>query len=270
MISKASESFTRPKATLTFGISTTQSRYQGAKSIEESVRDFFDEIVIVVQGSDEDRVQRKENILIIHRKEAGLSNSRNLLLMHSTSTWLWINDDDIQLLPEHVATVRENILKYGCFTDVFAGRIGCIGCGGYFKKYRFRWFKPLLFIQLSSVEIIINRVWCEDNLIKFDPNFGLGSSMPLAEEPIFASDVLRAGGRIMDIDAIIVNHPCNEVTKTAWKSWGNENISHVRGKAAGRIGGQRGFFVLLFWIINSAVKGGSLKSVKRMVSGYCE
>ena len=252
---------------ITLGISSVWERREGAFALAEVTKELFFEIVIVIQRAPSESCTRNGNSILIQTSDVGLSKSRNLLIHHATSRWLWIADDDVKIDEACYALVNTYILRNSGFYQMLAGRIGCTNSDEYFKNYKYRWCKPLLFAQLSSVEMIIDREWCISKNIKFDHNFGLGTVRPVAEEPIFASDVVKNGGKILDIPSVTVYHPCNSVTKSAHASWSNSKIAYIRGEAARRIGGVRGFLVLVSFLAFS-LKRYSVKSFLQLICGY--
>lgn len=255
-------------SSITLGISTVYERLGAAMALAAACAPLFEEVLVVVQRSKSCDVKIDGNIRTIFSMDSGLSKSRNLLIQHAGSKWLWINDDDVEILPSHVNFVRNSIEGFGGRYELLAGRIGCVGSDGCYKRYRFRALTPLLFAQVSSVEMILNRHWCIERGIEFDDAFGLGTSRPVAEEPIFAADLVKAGGRIKDLGAVIVNHPCGDIGVAYSNSWSRSSISFVRGQAASRIGGGKGLVWLAFAFLSAMVHGKSFHSVRQILSGY--
>ncbi|WP_366941979.1 glycosyltransferase [Cupriavidus basilensis] len=255
------------KIEITLGISTIFGRYDNALAVANGARNLFDNVVVVVQGAESNCEESEGNLSIIFSDTLGLSKSRNLLLKHGKSDWLWINDDDVSFKPGHVEVVRNNIRLHGQRAKLFAGRIGCSDCTGLYKKYRFRWMTPLLFAQVSSIEMIVNRNWCLEKSIGFDHRFGLGTDLPTSEEPIFASDIIRSGGLIRDIGEVIVDHPCRSPRLTTRQSWNSEKLAMARGSVAARIGTWRGAAFLLFGFVRS-ITNGSLNNAMIMFRAY--
>lgn len=253
-------------ANLALGISTVKSRLVEAEKLANSVSGFFDEVVVVVQDSMVSETKSVGNVRFIFRTDRGLSKSRNLLLNNVSADWLWICDDDVSISNFHVDLVRDYLRKNSDSVNVFAGRIGCLDGVGCFKNYKYRWFRPMLFAQVSSIELVVNAKWVLDKGLFFDEKFGLGSNYPIAEEPIFAADIVRAGGKICDIPYEIVRHPCSQAGLHGARSWSDTNIALSRGLAAKRIGGWRGVVVLLFWIYSSLFRGSG--GVRILLAGY--
>lgn len=253
---------------LTLGISTVFKRLDNALVVARNAMSLFQEIIIVVQACEFESERQEGNITIYYSRTIGLSVSRNMLLAKAKSKWLWINDDDVIIQPEHVQIVARNISRFGSNAELFAGRIGCCDCTGLYKRYRFRWAKPLLFAQVSSIEMVVNREWCLANGVRFDQDFGLGASRPAAEEPIFAADVVTAGGRVKDIPMVIISHPCNAPRLSNEESWTSDRLASTRGAAAARIGGWRGAIFLLFGIASIVGNRGNRMTVSALLKGY--
>lgn len=253
---------------ITLGISATYGRYSNAIEVARKVRNIFSKIVVVIQEAEADRKEVDGNISVYFSPTIGLSKSRNILLRNSETRWLWINDDDVDINFDHVEIVRKRIEGQGDGVTLFAGRIGCSDCLGMYKKYRFRWLRPLLFAQISSIEIIVDRDWCLKNDIEFDPQFGLGARFPTSEEPIFASDIVKSGGKIHDIEQIIVNHPCRNLRLSPEQSWKNRELTVARACVAARISGWRGLTFLLFGVFRSFISGRSLANSFLMITEY--
>ena len=174
------------------------------------------------------------SIRVVNVFERGLSKSRNLAIANASKKIGLIADDDLVFLPGFDEKVAQG---YNRFTTAAAIKY----CTQTFEGIPFRKYakKPLAKLNAlqrlnsTSWEIALNIEKVRASGILFDTNFGLGTALPLGEEPVFINDLYNAGYQICHEPQYIVSH------KTEKDS---DNISlaqnyHIRGAFFKRIFG---------------------------------
>lgn len=192
---------------------------------------------------------KKLNIRIINLKGKGLSRSRNEALINTRTDYIYLTDDDVNIIPESIFRLVKE-MSFNNYNFV-TGRIAIRGKNKLLKKYPQKNFLYNKFNcrRVSSVEIILDANFINSHRLKYDERFGLGSDYPSCEEYIFLSDMIDSGGIGKSFDDIICFH--DEVT--SGMNIDNDVYYITRGAMVKRVFGLRGFFYIPI-LLKKAIK----------------
>lgn len=136
--------------------------------------------------------QLQPGVRMLSFAERGLSRSRNRALDNCRSDIGVIGDDDVTYLPNIVNTIRR---AFTAFPDAAAVTFQYLESGSRapIKQYGGTSFRhsPRSIASVSSIEIALCPVRIQG--VRFDERFGLGTDLPIGEEGIFLSDLLKKG-----------------------------------------------------------------------------
>lgn len=201
---------------LSIGISTMANNLEESlllanEIINSDCNNFISEVVILSQGESEESSKKiTKKISLLKSQNRGLSLSRNTLINHLSSDYVWLVDDDISINFECIDKV-ESVLSSNNDIDILIGRIKCsdIPCEDY-KDYSRRRNGILGLLRVSSIELITRREFVTENGITYDESLGLGAKYPCGEENNFLLDCWSASARVKFVEDYIVYHPCIE------------------------------------------------------------
>ncbi len=151
-----------------------------------------------------------EHIKVVNTRDFGLSKSRNIALSQASKKLFWFLDDDVEIMPNAVQDIVEAFNKNDkCGLKIF--RIVNQ------RKRPFRLYndsrvvalKPVHLRGLCSIEMVINRVEVTKYGIKFREDLGLGTNLPVGEEFVFATQLLKEGVTITFETAVVAIHDEN-------------------------------------------------------------
>lgn len=153
------------------------------------------------------------SVRVLNSFEKGLSRSRNLALKKAIGKIVLIADDDVVYIKDFDTKILQAHNQYDSKVVISF----CIENSNdlLVKKYLSRAKTNLSLIELFnilSIEISINKSIFDTLGVKFDKNFGLGSTFEMGEEAIFLSDLNRKNQQIAFVPVVIVSHP--EVSST--------------------------------------------------------
>ena len=133
---------------------------------------------------------------IVYTNSIGLSNNRNNALEASTADYVWLLDDDVEVIADGCLKAFEELEKG---SDEVISTCYAIEGGGARKDYKKEPFlhNKLSIMKVSSIEIMCSREALIKNGILFDVRFGLGAEFKSGEENIFLSDCLNKGLSVM-------------------------------------------------------------------------
>lgn len=154
---------------------------------------FYNFNITIINQTTKDTILNSdfESVKVINVFEKGLSKSRNIAIQNSSKEILIFTDDDVIFDLNFSKKILKTFNKKIDF-DGFRFRFK-VESGGFSKKYpekfqsKLSWFEVL---NTSSIELVFKRKSIY-NIVSFDENFGLGSFVPLGEEPIFIADAKR-------------------------------------------------------------------------------
>lgn len=164
-------------------------------------------ILIVNQSKDTRLFSEYESVRVINSPDLGLSKSRNLAIKNAIGKILIIADDDIIYQKDFIKKISIAYDKWNKATIINFCAIN--EKGAYLKKYPNRSkieLNTFEIFNISSVEMTINKEKLDSVGIRFDENFGLGSSFEMGEETIFLFDLKRNNQQIAFENQVIVKH----------------------------------------------------------------
>nr|WP_240923740.1 glycosyltransferase [Psychromonas sp. SA13A] len=149
---------------------------------------------------------KRQDVEYVKSNVLGLSKSRNIGLDYCSTKFAYILDDDISF---YDTSNLFNLVE--CFNktkaQIIVSRVMTVkGC--LFKKYPkggYRYNK-ISSATVSSIEMAVDVGFLNNNKIRFDEGFGLGTDYPSGEEFIFLSDCLDNNALIMHRNNIVVSH----------------------------------------------------------------
>jgi len=157
--------------------------------------------------------------------EIGISKSRNRALEKVDDCIAYLCDDDISFIESFEEKIVACHNKYQN-TDIIIFEFDAASNKP--SLFRYSFFMPLKFklLGVSSVQISFKTKEVIRNKIKFDEEFGVGSTYPIGEESIFLRDCLKGGMKIKFVKVPLVKHP-HETTGEAYQT-----LQQVRAKGA--------------------------------------
>lgn len=170
---------------------------------------FSDFNILIVNQTSQDVLLTSEypTIRVINAFEIGLSHSRNMLLENASKKLGLIADDDLVFFEGFDEKVAQG---FNLFKDAAAVKFITVTFEGVpFRKYP---KKPVAHLNAmwrlnsSSIEMALNISKVRESGLRFNTHFGLGSTFPLGEEPIFINELHDAGYQVSHVPEIIVSH----------------------------------------------------------------
>ncbi|MES2828421.1 MAG: glycosyltransferase family 2 protein [Bacteroidota bacterium] len=169
-------------------------------------------VILVIQGNHElvesVLTQYTFQIVVCLSNKKGLSAARNLALQYidESSNYITFSDDDCWYpisMVERIASLNMASNKCVCF-QIFDPEKE-----QYYKDYGNNPIEKMTrrdLLRISSIEIFVPINIIKKG-VKFDENFGLGTTNPSGEENIFLFDLVRENYIIDYFPEIIVFHP---------------------------------------------------------------
>ena len=170
---------------------------------------FSDFNILIINQTTKDKLLESKypNVRVINVFEKGLSKSRNMAIANTIHKIGLIADDDVVFVEGFDNKIAEGfnrfknaaIVKF--ITTTFEGVL--------FRKYSKIPLAKLTAMQRlnsSSIEMALNINIVRNSGVLFNTNFGLGSTFPLGEEPIFINDLYKKGYQICHEPEVIVTH----------------------------------------------------------------
>ena len=257
------------QTTLTLGFSTMGNRLDGLLTLLKKLPTDKVEVVVVVQSWDKTQ-QRVEDdwpqIKFVWTDTIGLSRSRNIAVQTSTSTFMWLLDDDVDIEADELEALIELLEQADSEVAVFRVRVGCTeNRAGFYKVYnQSDRVTKLSLLRMNSIELLLRRQFVVQNGLTFNPNIGLGSPFPGGEEIHFLLDLFEAGGKIECIHRAFVYHSCLEGGRRKAES---DEIMEIRGATASRLG-LMGPALIFRWCIRYLIRDKRLGVVKSLLKGF--
>ena len=170
---------------------------------------FSDFSILIINQTSENNllVSNFPTVRVINSFEKGLSKSRNLALKNAIGKIVIIADDDLVYKKDFEKAIVQAHHRLGEKAVISF----CIEKpnGLLFKKYLANTKTNLSLMELFnvlSIEISINKSVFDALQVKFDENFGLGSTFEMGEEAIFLSDLKEQNQQIGFVPSIIATH----------------------------------------------------------------
>ncbi|MBF7090139.1 glycosyltransferase [Flavobacterium sp. ALJ2] len=164
-------------------------------------------ILIVNQSKTQTVSSKFPSVRVINSFDVGLSKSRNLAIDNSIGKILVIADDDIIYQNNFIEKIVGAHNKFNKSTIVNFCAIK--ENGACLKKYPTLsklQLNSLEILNISSIEMTINKEKLDLTGIRFDENFGLGSSLETGEEAVFLFDLKHKNHLVSFENQVIVKH----------------------------------------------------------------
>ncbi|QDP01788.1 glycosyltransferase family A protein [Thalassotalea sp. PS06] len=250
---------------LTLGFSTMKGRSQDMIALLLELGTFEQiEILVVMQGGEEPLPPALNHVKLIVDTKMGISHSRNQVITNSAGCFIWFLDDDVWLDRNDIENLLAKLCKPDC-PEVLRVQIGCIE--NHSKRYKAygnnHQLSRLQLLQVSSIEVIVNRAFILKYQIRFNENFGLGTALPATEEVNFLLDIYRYQGVVVNLPKVFVYHSCCEQGRIL----ANEGIFLARGATASRFG-TLGLAIIFRWACRYFIRYRQLSYVKSLIQGY--
>lgn len=164
-------------------------------------------ILIINQSKTNALSSEFPTVRVINSFDTGLSKSRNLAIENAIGKILLIADDDVIYQKNFIEII---IAAYNKFNNATIINFCAIKDNGVaLKKYpegSLQQLKTMEILNISSVEMTINKEKLDSIGIRFDENFGLGGSFEMGEEAVFLLDLKRKIQQIAFENQVIVKH----------------------------------------------------------------
>jgi glycosyltransferase involved in cell wall biosynthesis len=147
------------------------------------------------------------NVRVINSFEKGLAKSRNLALKNAVGKILVIADDDVVYQAEFIEKIID---AYHKFPDAAVINFSVINANENLIKRYPPGFKDHLnifdILNVSSIEMTLNKKIVDESKTRFDENFGLGAAFETGEEAVFLSDLKAKYKQLVFAPQTIVMH----------------------------------------------------------------
>jgi len=165
--------------------------------------------ILIVNQTQEDYLLTSDypNIRVINSFEKGLSKSRNVAIQNATKQLCLIADDDIIYFSDFE---KEIVNAFNTFSDasIITFNHQRIGVDKPYKSEINSYLHNEKSIyRVVSIEIAFKVNVIQEQNIKFDEIFGLGSIFETAEEFLFLRQGLKLNSKLYFWPSVIVSHP---------------------------------------------------------------
>ncbi|MFH4530042.1 glycosyltransferase [Vibrio diabolicus] len=159
------------------------------------------------------QINYNDKVIIINSTDKGLSKSRNLLLEYCGTDWLWIQDDDIELDVSKVENFRTVLLNLS--SDIALIKVGSSeNKSMFYKDYSFhKKHSYTNMLRISSIEILVKTSFIKEKSIRFNEDYGLGTSLPCCEENLFLISCFNNAARFSYLDYVLCYHTTLEESR---------------------------------------------------------
>ena len=193
------------------------------------------------------------NCTYVPLTNVGLSASRNVVLEKCITKYVLISDDDVDY-PSDLTNKLDVVLREFSSYAAIIGKIRN-DCGQYFKSYRTRRSHGYIdYFRVSSIEMVLNVDFLKSKNIRFDEQFGLGSTYPSGEELILLMDMRSNGALVTFVDTVLGIHPS---VSTGSRLLTDPDVGMEKGPMIRRaFGFRRGMFYMALFLMRIALKKG--------------
>lgn len=147
----------------------------------------------------------REDVTLVAEAHTGLSANRNAGLARATGQLLLFSDDDIQLAPDGLNHLRRAFAEDVTLALALAWRAGHLPARGARRaRYKLSRFNSG---RAAVPGIMVNAETIRRAGVTFDTRFGIGGPVPLGEDYIFVTDILRRGLRGVSFPVVTGAHP---------------------------------------------------------------
>lgn len=184
---------------------------------------------VIVNQCDNDSIETFEydghKITWINSTQRGLSRSRNMALSNSTADICLLVDDDEELMPDYVQTIKEAFQRH---PDATVIGFQAEGIEQTFKEYSDKETSVgyIRSMRMASVEIAFRRQHLADNNIRFNEMIGAGARYKMGEENTLLFNCLSCGLKIHYVPRPIGRIHLGEST---WFTGFDDEYFHSRG-----------------------------------------
>ncbi|WP_291286187.1 glycosyltransferase [Flavobacterium sp.] len=164
-------------------------------------------ILIINQSKTNTLSSEFPSVRVINSFDVGLSKSRNLAIENAIGKILLIADDDVIYQKDFIEKIitAHNKFSKATIVNFCAIKENGICLKKYPRGSRFE-LNTKEILNISSIEITINKEKIDSVGIRFDENFGLGSNFEMGEEAVFLFDLKDKDQCIAFEDQVIVKH----------------------------------------------------------------
>lgn len=134
----------------------------------------------------------------------GVTSSRNFLLNKSKTDIIWFCDDDIVLKSDFSDIILKSHINNKNDILIFSieNELGQLRKNNDDQKSR-GWFDIL---SVGTIEISLKRR-AVNSKARFPEFMGCGSNIPIGDEAVFLSKLIRNGFKIVNVDKVVAMHP---------------------------------------------------------------
>ncbi|HSQ87299.1 glycosyltransferase family A protein [Romboutsia sp.] len=222
---------------------------------------------VITNQTDNENKESIDNIKMINYNEIGIARNRNRSLQNASEDICILSDDDVEYVKDFEKIIEQafidnpdaDIITFQAMTPQ----------GEMFKNYRNEEFEhnKMTILRTSTIEIAFKLKSIKNNNIKFDNEFGLGSTYASGEENIFLMDCLNKGLKIKYIPKVIVLHEKESSGKIL-----NEAAIYSKGPLFYRLFGPISVFLNFAFIIKKLpiIRFNRFKAIKLIYKGMLD
>lgn len=237
-------------------ISTYGERLEQAMSLADKLSVFANVLVVhQVPGRVDVEAPGSERIRYVQMCGRGVTKSRNEAIISCRAKYLWFLDDDVDVdVPKAKAFFESKFLS--CMADADVLTFGVLN--EYGGQRRIFSGKPkkhnrLSVLSVGTIEVVVDVQKVRSENISFPEDMGAGSTLPVADEPVFLAKCLSSGFGVAFYPVFFVSHP----TVSSGGDLGDKRSAVSRGVAFQRIFGSfLGGGLLFLMYTKKLVTGG--------------
>jgi glycosyltransferase involved in cell wall biosynthesis len=163
--------------------------------------------ILIINQTHHDKILESDhnNIRVINTFEKGLTKSRNLAIENAIGSICLIADDDVRYVKDLKKIILSGFEKHK-EADIITFQMVD------HKGILFRSYKDCIqhdkksISTANSVVIAFKKDKIVDNDVRFDPNFGLGSTFETANEYVFLRNALKSNLKLYFESQVILSH----------------------------------------------------------------
>lgn len=165
--------------------------------------------VLIINQTQKEKILNSDysNVRVINSFEKGLSKSRNLALENALGKILVIADDDVVYQEGFITKITDAYNKFPAAAVIQFSAVN--SNGDLIKKYPSNSkvnLNSFDILNVSSIEMTLNKTIIDASKIRFDENFGLGAVFEMGEEAVFLSDLKAKNKQLVFDPQVIVKH----------------------------------------------------------------
>ncbi|SHH04385.1 glycosyltransferase family 2 protein [Flavobacterium johnsoniae] len=165
--------------------------------------------VLIINQTQKEKILNSDysNVRVINSFEKGLSKSRNLALENALGKILVIADDDVVYQEGFITKITDAYNKFPAAAVIQFSAVN--SNGDLIKKYPSNSkvnLNSFDILNVSSIEMTLNKTVIDASQIRFDENFGLGAVFEMGEEAVFLSDLKAKNKQLVFDPQVIVMH----------------------------------------------------------------